>query len=471
MFIRNVEKTNKGSKKKYNYNRLVESYRDKNGKSTNRVLLNMGKLEIPKTQWKELAKKIEEKIYGKEVLPLIVKEKSEENPIETIAEHYSKILLEKMLKKPENQETIKPEKENAKSSDAEKEKIYEEVDINSLKNKNARTIGAEYVGLKIWEEIELDKILRDSGLNEEQIKLAKIEVIGRMSHQGSERSTRHWVQEISAIGELLELNTNLISNNALYRISDKLFENKKEIENILRTNEMQKYGLEEKIILYDLTNTYFEGRCLKSKKAARSKQSKEKRTDCKLVTLGLIIDEKGFAKYSEVFEGNVSEPGTLEKMLEKIEKDNPKEKKLFTKKPTIVMDAGIATEDNLKLLKKKGYTYLVVARKKYDIEELGGAKILENSVKMKDGVTAKIIKADDDETLVYCSSEGKKEKEKSIKTFFEKTFIEKLESLKKGLTKKGCTKKYDKILITIGRIKERYSKIAQYYDIKKRSGD
>ena len=57
MFIRNVEKTNKGSKKKYNYNRLVESYRDKNGKSTNRVLLNMGKLEIPKTQWKELAKK------------------------------------------------------------------------------------------------------------------------------------------------------------------------------------------------------------------------------------------------------------------------------------------------------------------------------------------------------------------------------------------------------------------------------
>jgi len=49
------------------------------------------------------------------------------------------------------------------------------------------------------------------------------------------------------------------------------------------------------MFFFDLTNTYFEGDAQKNPKAKRG-HSKEKRSDCKLVTLGLVIDESGFSK-------------------------------------------------------------------------------------------------------------------------------------------------------------------------------
>jgi hypothetical protein len=65
------------------------------------------------------------------------------------------------------------------------------------------------------------------------------------------------------------------------------------------------------VTLYDLTNTYFEGHLSGNRKAKRGK-SKEKRTDCPLVTLGVVLDGSGFIRRSRMFEGNISEAVTLE---------------------------------------------------------------------------------------------------------------------------------------------------------------
>jgi len=119
--------------------------------------------------------------------------------------------------------------------------------------------------------------------------------------------------------------------------------------------------LEERIILYDLTNTFFEGTGKYNPKAKYGR-SKEKRNDCPLVTLGLVLDMRGFPKRSRIFEGNVSEPSTLETMINGLsDGDNPQQSLL---KPTVVMDAGIATEDNVKWLKGHNYRYIVVPERK-----------------------------------------------------------------------------------------------------------
>ena len=68
---------------------------------------------------------------------------------------------------------------------------------------------------------------------------------------------------------------------------------------------------------------------------------KEKKFDCRLVTLGLVVDEQGFAKHSQLFSGSESECGTLKGMVEKL--GMPQEKKGMT----VVLDAGIATAKNL----------------------------------------------------------------------------------------------------------------------------
>src|SRR5450756_399992 len=116
--------------------------------------------------------------------------------------------------------------------------------------------------------------------------------------------------------------------------------------------------------LYDLTNTFFEGSGKYNSKAHFG-HSKEKRTDCPLVTLGLVLDADGFPKRSDIFDGNVSEAGTLEGMITALSTAD------MLLKPLIVMDAGIGTQKNLDWLKEHGYGYLVVSRKrKIDVPSL-----------------------------------------------------------------------------------------------------
>jgi transposase len=84
--------------------------------------------------------------------------------------------------------------------------------------------------------------------------------------------------------------------------------------------------------------------------------------DCPLVTLGLVLDMQGFPKKSRIFEGNISEPKTLEMMIKGLASEHIDKNSVF--KPTIVLDAGIATQDNIKWLKDELYHYIVFSRKK-----------------------------------------------------------------------------------------------------------
>jgi len=111
-----------------------------------------------------------------------------------------------------------------------------------------------------------------------------------------------------------------VTKDKLYGISKQLYREKEELENYLSkfTNEL--FNLEDKIILYDLTNTYFEGRMIDSK-FAKFGRSKEKRTDAKLIVLAVIVNTEGFLKYSDIFEGNTSDCATLQTVITKLNKN------------------------------------------------------------------------------------------------------------------------------------------------------
>ena len=108
--------------------------------------------------------------------------------------------------------------------------------------------------------------------------------------------------------------------------------------------ETRLFALREKILLYDLRNTFLEGSGRYNLKAQYGK-SKERQNDCPLVTLDLVPDSHCFSRRKRIFEGNVSGPGTSEAMILGLSQDNTRQHSLF--KPTIVMDAGIASEDNI----------------------------------------------------------------------------------------------------------------------------
>ena len=101
-----------------------------------------------------------------------------------------------------------------------------------------------------------------------------------------------------------------MQKNRLYKVSDLLLKNQGATESALYQKEHELFSFSEVVTLYDLTNTYFEGDSLGNDNAAIG-HSKEKRTDCKLVTLSLVLDASGFPEKNHIFKGNISEASTL----------------------------------------------------------------------------------------------------------------------------------------------------------------
>lgn len=321
------------------------------------------------------------------------------------------------------------------------------MDLNSLEALRSRTVGGEHLLLEALHLLDLDKKLKELGFSRPQLTAALGSIIGRACRPGSERATHDWLQNFSALGELISYDFGKISLSRMYEVTDKLLKHKTALEEHLAAQERSIFSLKETITLYDLTNTYFEGTAGENSLAARGR-SKEKRSDCPLVTLAVVLEGQGFIKQSNVFEGNVSEAGTLATMLEELERKHPPNC-LFTKeKPTVVMDAGIATEENIQWLKDKGYPYLVVSRKRHREFDEEHAVFVK---KDKQG-TVKAQKVVDEETgeiLLYCHSSRREKKERAINNRFAICFEQALEKLDNGLQKKGCVKKYRPVRLAV----------------------
>jgi hypothetical protein len=436
MYIRKVTQKNSETGKIYFTHRLVETYRNSENKVRQRVLLNLGKnFTIAQDEWKLLADRIEEIISGQRIL-------FEYDPqIEKEAQKIAKLVVHRASNLTEPKE--------------EKINDYQEIDINTIESQNIRNIGPEYLGLEVAKELNIDKLLCELRFNNKQINTALGSIIGKLVMPGSERSIHKYLQSRSGLDELLGCDFQQLSLNQLYQISDKLVINKDIIEEKVFKREKEIFGLEDIITLYDLTNTYFEGKCISNTKAAFGR-SKEKRRDCRLVTLAMVLDSSGFPKRSEVFEGNASEPKTLQKMMNKLCKND--------KKPTVVLDAGISSEENLKWLKENEYNYIVVSKKAKKILPDKTDFIIDHEKKYL--IKAKLIdnKVNGEKEL-YCYSEAKEEKEKSMFNQASGRYEQSLAKLSENLTKKRTKKDYQYILQKIGRLKEKYKRIAKAYEV------
>jgi transposase len=439
MLIKEIKKRNPTSSATRSYHRLVESVRTSKG-PRQRNLLNLGRIDIPKEEWRLLANRIKELVYGQQGMI------SSPPHIESLAHYYALLLRRK-----EMQSVPAPEQPD-----------WETVDLNSLSPSEVRTLGPEYVGWDAFKHLGFPHILSDLGFNQEQIHKATLLIIGRLVHPASERDTARWGQRMSSLDELLEADFQHLSNNALYRTSDQLLKHRDEVEKRLAEKERAVFRLGEKIILYDLTNTYLCGSARQSRKARRGR-SKQKRNDCPLLTLALVIDNEGFPKASRVLEGNISEPDTLKEFLLNLKSEPQGQLPLLTDPATLVFDAGVGTQDNLNLVRGEGFHYITVARERPSEIPEGGLIVVKED---KDS-TVEVKRLDSEgETILYCQSTGRARKEEAMKTSFQKRFEEGLRSISDSLTKKRGHKSYGRVMERLGRLKERYPSIAQFYEVK-----
>ena len=356
------------------------------------------------------------------------------------------------------------------------------VDLNSVQTAESRGIGAELVAKEMWDRLELTPILSDCGFSEKEIAVSQALILGRLIHPASELATHRWFNEQSALCEMLETDIRGLGKDSFYAIGDRLFENSPAIEHALYSKETGLFLLDRKLFLFDLTNTYLEGSG-KDNELARYGVSKEKRRDCPLISLALMVDGQGFPVYSRILKGNQSEPETLKDVLDELEKrDDPI---LLNNKPTFIIDRGIATKDNMALIRAYGYTYTLIERSPLEksyasaFEELKG--FLEDSVPGSDPAAAlaaagwETIRKEADVyarsiltetgTRVLVLSTKRADKENAMVSAREERFLTDIEKLKHSI-ETGHIKVAGKVMERIGRLKEKYKGFGKLYDIR-----
>ena len=441
MYIRKTKRLYKG--KTYINHLLVESVHTPKG-PRQRTICSLGSLEpAPPEEWLSLAHKMESALQGQLCLEG--------------SQGKMNFLLGKVRKG----------RRARKGSATAGSRLV--VDVDRVETEDHREAGAVHVGHQIWGQLGLDKILQGAGLTQRACLLSEAMTLNRLVFPLAELAMPDWIRR-TALGDILGEDFSKLNEDCLYRNLDRVHPNREKIETALAERERTLFNLDETLYLYDLTSTYFEGQAEANPQAKRG-YSRDKRPDCKQVLVGLVLDRDGFPKAHEIFDGNRQDRSTVEEMIEILEKRTGK-------KPgsTVVVDRGMAYEENLHQIRAHGLHYIVAGRQaernEYlddfeegeDWEEVIREPSPRNPFQKKSRVQIK-RREKGEEIYILCLSEGREEKDRAIRLKHEGRLMVDLERLKNRIDN-GRLKKPKKIHQAIGRLKERYPRVARYYRIE-----
>ena len=440
MYIRKSVRFYKG--KTYTNHLLVESVQTPKG-PRQRAICSLGSLEpAPREEWLALAHKLQSTLQGQLSL--------ETSQIDTLIQ------------------TRRRRRQRGPSPSVHSSSVIE-VDADRVDMEESREAGPVHAGHQMWRQLGLDGILSRAGLSKRACVVSEAMTLNRLIFPLSEHAMPDWIRR-TAMGDILGTDFSKLDENALYRNLDRLHPNRERIERELAEQEKSLFNLDDTVYLYDLTSSYFEG-LAKSNPQAKRGYSRDKRPDCKQVVVGLVLDRDGFPKAHEVFDGNVQDRSTVDEMLTILERRTGK-------KPgsTVIVDRGMAYEENLKQIRGRGHHYIVAGRqpeRNQWLDEIEGEEDWEEVVRLpsprnpfqkKSRVEVK-RRQKGDEVYILCRSEGRREKDRAIRKAHEQKWVGDLVGLNKRI-EEGQLNKAEKIHQAIGRLKERYPRVARYYRIE-----
>ena len=450
MFIRKT--TRKYKQKTYTNYLLVESVHTPKG-PRQKVICSLGDLSPrPARQWLQLAHKIEDALVG------------QANLFEaTDAE------VERIVRQVRQRESTKPRKTSAKHGNSSADEDLIAVHVDQVRMERPREAGPVHVGYQFWKRLGLEEILRGLDFNSRAIQLTCAMTLNRLIHPSSEHAMPGWIRR-TALGDILGVDFSPLVEDPLYRNLDRLHPNRVAVERALVERERNLFNLDQTIFLYDLTSTYFEGKALRNPKAQRG-YSRDKRPDCKQVVVGLVINRDGFPIAHEVFAGNVQDRQTLGTMLDLLA-----QRVGFVEGQTVVVDRGMAYPENLQEIKDRQLHYIVATRQSErdawldDFQDQEGFDEMIrvpsplNPFQKKSKVQVK-RKQSNGETFVLCTSSERTEKDRAIREKQEQRFLADVAKLQKRISR-GRLVREVAIGEAIGRLKERYPRVARYHTLR-----
>ena len=440
MYLRKTVKRHKG--KTYTNHLLVESVHTPQG-PRQRTICSLGSLApAPREEWRRLAHKLDAALAGQ--LPLA----GAEAPLAP--------RLEQRLRAGRRRRGT-PEPAAAAGGLT--------IQVDQVTLEESREAGPVHVGHQVWRQLGLEAILRRAGLSERACRLSEAMTLNRLVFPLSEHAMPDWMRR-TALGDILGTDFTALRDDPLYRNLDRLHPQRDQIERELAERERTLFNLDDTLYLYDLTSTYFEGQAERNPQAKRG-FSRDKRPDCKQVLVGLVLDRDGFPKAHEVFDGNRQDRGTVEEMLQRLEKRTGKQRGA-----TVVVDRGMAYPENLAQIRAHGLHYLVAGRQEErvpwlaDLEAEDWEAVIRtpsprNPAQRKSRVQIK-RRQQGQEVYLLCLSEGREAKDRAIREKQEGRLLADRQALKSRI-EAGRLKQPAKIYQAMGRLQERYPRVARYY--------
>src|ERR1700740_2798523 len=301
------------------------------------------------------------------------------------------------------------------------------VRLKGIRVERSRQFGDVYLALALWRgtgvEGLCERLLPRGGEHIAWAKLAAVLVAARFCEPSSElHIAEDWYRR-TALCDLLQLGDEEVNKDRLYRALDHLLAHKANLEAHLSKRCGELFAVQNEVLLYDVTSTYFEGQAEGNPQAQRG-YSRDHRPDCKQVCIALVVTFDGFPLGYEVFAGNTHDSRTLQTIVATMEARHGVMGRVW------ITDRGMASAENLAWLRQTGRRYIIGAPKS-ELKKFSSALAAADGWRtVHEGVEVKLTRhSETEETVILCRSADRRSKERAMHDKFSQRIEEALQRL------------------------------------------
>lgn len=338
------------------------------------------------------------------------------------------------------------------------------VRLKGIRIERSRQFGDVYLALALWRGTGLDELCeRVLPIGKERIawaKMAAVLVAARFCEPSSElHIAEDWYRR-TALCDLLQLGDEEVNKDRLYRGLDHLLAHKSALEAHLSQRCGELFAIQNEVLLYDVTSTYFEGLAEGNPLAQRG-YSRDHRPDCKQVCIALVVTFDGFPLGYEVFAGNTHDSRTLQAIVTTMEARHGMLGRVW------ITDRGMASATNLAWLRQTGRRYIIGAPKS-ELKRFAPALAAADGWRtVHEGVEVKLTRHPETaETVILCRSADRRSKERAMHDRFSLRIEEALNRLTARIAR--AKKRIDPAAVNrqIGRLLQRNQRSAARFTIE-----
>jgi transposase len=342
------------------------------------------------------------------------------------------------------------------------------VRLKGIRIERSRQFGDVYLALALW---------RGSGLaqwcerlfpaGKEQVpweKMACVLVSARLCEPSSElHIAEDWYRR-TALGDLLQLDDAQVNKDRLYRALDELLPHKAALEAHLSKRCGELFAIDNEVLLYDVTSTYFEGEAAGNDLAQRG-YSRDHRPDCKQVCIALVVTFDGFPLGYEVFAGNTHDSTTVQTIVTTMEARHGAVGRVW------IADRGMGSAKNLAWLRSTKRRYIIGAPKS-ELKKFASELKSDGWRAIRDGVEVKLTRCPTtQDTIILCRSADRRGKERAMHEKFSTRIETALQRLQGRIARAKKLVDATQINRQIGRILQQNQRAAARFNVTLQNND